>query len=329
MNWTGDLAEADASVPTIRVITGPTGAGKSMIAMKLAHQRDLSIISADSRQVYRDFNVGTAKPSLHDLETVLHYGVNILDPCESYSAHRWAKDATDWLESLAINRRTALIVGGTGFYIRALTSPLDPVPTLDPVRREALAGWMESMDSRTLAEWCERLDPSRAGLGRTQHIRAIETALLTGKQLGRSFEARAAHEVADGTSSRPSNRRNVHYLVIDPGPVLADRIAQRVRRMLAEGWLDEVKYLVRHVPPAAPAWKATGYERLRACVDLDQVPRPVVERLVIETRQFAKRQRTWFRHQLTDGTVTRLNPDDENALAKAVEWWDKTDRTDK
>jgi tRNA dimethylallyltransferase len=139
----------------------------------------------------------------------------------------------------------------------------------------------------------------------------VETALLTGRRLSASF--------TDGSERPPSA---VRYLVVDPGPVLSQRIARRVASMLDAGWREEVRALAAAVPPDAIAWKASGYAAMHALVRGELSEREAVDRVIIETRQYAKRQRTWCRHQLTHGVVTHLNPDRDDALERALAWWD-------
>lgn len=211
----------------IRVIVGPTAAGKSMRVMEAARSEDVAIISADSRQIYRMFDIGTAKPSPEDLAQVVHFGVNVVDPSEHYSAYQWARDAARWIGDAERLGKVPVIVGGTGFYIKSLFNP----PYDDP-------------------------------------------------------------PVTDFTLVP-------EYEVIDPGPVLRDRIVMRIDRMLADGWLDEVARLMESVPADAIAWKASGYRVMRAHVEGALSLEQARERAIIQTRQYAKRQRTWFRHQLT------------------------------
>jgi tRNA dimethylallyltransferase len=282
--------------------------------MRLASERDLAIVSADSRQVYRGFDIGTAKPTPGERAAVPHFGIDVRSPLERYSAHAWAADAQHWLARARQGGHEPVVVGGTGFYVRALVAPLDRVPALDVPSRERLAVWLGGLDTAALHRWCTRLDPARAGLGRTQQLRAVETALLTGRRLSESF--------AGGGEPRV---RDVRYLVVDPGPVLADRIAARVDAMLDAGWLAEVEHLAAAWPADAPAWKASGYEVLRALVRGELSRRDAVARVVVETRQYAKRQRTWCRHQLAGGTVVQLNPDSDDAFARALAWWDGSD----
>ncbi len=204
----------------LRIIMGPTAAGKSAVAMHLAERHHLAIISADSRQVYRGFDIGTAKPTMEERRRVPHYGLDVLAPDQRYSAHQWAADATRWEHEAEASGRGVLIVGGTGFYVRALVQPLDPVPPLEPERRRALERWMDTLDADELARWCGVLDPSRAALGPVQQRRALETALLAGRRLSDVL----THDAAGA----PARSRQARYLVVDPGAVLASRIADRV-----------------------------------------------------------------------------------------------------
>ncbi len=206
--------------------------------------------------------------------------------------------------------RRPVIVGGTGLYVRALVHPLDAVPALDAARRAQLEPFLAALPAPELQRWCTRLDPSRAHLGRTQWLRAIETALLEGTRL-------SAHLGRSEPAARPAR-----YLVVDPGPVLADRITRRVHDMIANGFVEEIVHLREQIPPDAPAWKASGYGAVRDAVEGRCTLDAAVARVVIETRQYAKRQRTWFRHQLPAASVTHVNPTHHEALDQVLAWWD-------
>jgi tRNA dimethylallyltransferase len=294
------------------VVVGPTGAGKSALALALAAARGLALVSADSRQLYRGFDIGTAKPTPAEQRAVPHYGLDAVDPTARASAHQWADWARQWARAAAQAGTPPLVVGGTGLYVRALVQPLADVPPLEEGRRARLAAWMETLPAEALHRWCRRLDPARASLGRTQWLRAVETALLTGARL-------SEHLTAAAPAVPPSS---VRYLLLDPGPALASRLEARVRAMLAAGWLEEVRALAARVPQDAPAWKASGYGVLRDHVAGTLSLEAAVERVVIETRQYAKRQRTWFRHQLPGEAVTRVDPLAPGAVAEALAWWD-------
>jgi tRNA dimethylallyltransferase len=279
--------------------------------MQLAERRGAVIISADSRQIYRRFDIGTAKPTPADRARVPYRGVDVADPGDRYSAAAWAGAAAGWIEEARREGREVVIVGGTGFYLRALFAPLFDEPELDDARRASLRRELGALPLGELRRWCAVLDPARSHLGRTQLLRAIEIALLTGDRLS-AMHAR---------QNRPA-RWQPRYLVVDPGPILRERIVSRVDAMFSAGWVDEVRRLSPDVPPDAPAWNAAGYEAVREVVRGASSVMAARERVIIETRQYAKRQRTWLRHQLGAEPVLRLNPDAHDALGQADRWWD-------
>ncbi len=298
----------------IAVICGPTAAGKSTLAMRLAGRAGCTIISADSRQVYRGFDIGTAKPSREDRERVPHRGIDVADPRERYSAARWAASAEEWIDEAIAEGRTPIVVGGTGLYLRALFEGLFDEPELDPARRRALEPVLGAMSQGELRRWAAQLDPARAHLGHAQLRRAIEVALLTGQRVSTLHRERPR---------RP--RWRARYLLVDPGMALGGRIAARVDAMFNAGWEDEVGALARSVEADAPAWKATGYRHVRAAVIDETMTRAAAhERIVIDTRQYAKRQRTWFRHQLPADRVTRVDPLASDAPAVVDRWFGAT-----
>ncbi len=278
--------------------------------MWIAARHPIAIISADSRQVYRGFDVGTAKPTIDDRFRVPHAGIDIIEPTERYSAAAWAAAAGGWIEDARAKGLTPVVVGGTGLYLRALFEGLFEEPPLDAARRERLEVALGAMDVSELRRWVVALDPSRAHLGRTQLIRAIEIAALTGRRVSDLHREHA----------RRSSWR-ARYLLVDPGrPALNGHIATRIDDMLEHGWPEEVQRLIRTVPENAPAWKATGYDAVRRYVAGAGSRTAATETILIETRQYAKRQRTWFRHQLPAADVTLVNPL-EASWPDAVEQW--------
>ena len=295
----------------VRVICGPTAAGKSAIAAALALEYGAAIISADSRQIYRGFDIGTAKPEPSERKAIEHIGIDIADPVERFSASRWATMAMEWIvKHPAV---IPLVTGGTGFYIRALFDPLFVAPEIDEHRRRELEDFLNPLSLVELRRWCGAIDPERAHLGRRQLVRAIEVAVLTGNRIS------TLH-----STSRTSTTLVPAYLLVDPGSSLAARIAARVDRMIDAGWLEEVRALDASVPENAPAWKASGYGVMRSVARGEVDLSAARDRIIIETRQYAKRQRTWFRHQLGDAHVTRLDPDEPDAQSLAQRWWKET-----
>ena len=301
----------------LRIVCGPTAAGKSTIAMMLAEELNGAIVSADSRQIYCYFNIGTAKPTREDCARVTHYGVDVAEPVERYSAARWASEATEWIECAGEVDKTPAIVGGTGLYIKAFVEPLFNAPEMDPIARSQLESELAGKSVAELRRWCDVLDPPRAHLGRTQLLRSIETALLSGARMS---DLHVSHrDTASHTQVQPT------YLLVDPGDPLASQIEQRVDDMLENGWVEEVERLMKTVPADAPAWKASGYTAIREHIEGKADLSTTRQRIIIETRQYAKRQRTWFRHQLPESEVTKLNPLDSQAITVAREWWERAE----
>lgn len=303
---------------SIPVVVGPTAAGKSAVAMWLATRGvPVTIVSADSRQVYRGFDVGTAKPSIADRAAVPHACIDVADPRTRFSAYSWAAMAADAIDDAQQAGRVPLVIGGTGLYLRALFEPGFDEPELDLARRAALAAELAHLSTPELRRWCERLDPPRAGLGRVQLLRSIEIALLTGLRLTDLHRTR-----------RRAPRWTARYLAVDPGPALAQQIEARATTMLDGPWQEEVSRLAGEVPFDAPAWKSSGYAAVRSLVEGTASHAETRDRVIVETRQYAKRQRTWFRHQLPAGAVTALDPSRGGWQAAAQRWWDESREAD-
>ncbi len=307
------MSSTDASVaaePPRRVIAGPTGAGKSALGLALAARHGARIISADSRQVYRGFDLGTAKPDASARARVAHHGIDVAEPTERWSAARWAGDATRWLREAAAQGQAAIIVGGTGLWLRALVEPLAPEPPLDPEKRRALQLALDALETTELRRWVSQLDAPRAPLGRSQLLRAAEVALLSGTRLS---DAHALAPAAPGASTR--------WVIVDPGEALPGLLAARLDAMLAAGWPDEVRDLMRRVPAEAPAWNACGYREIRDWMEGRCSAEAAREAILVSTRQYAKRQRTWFRNQLRDASqVLRLDPRADDVVDRADRW---------
>ena len=309
MSSNGDLAGASSEAP-LPVICGPTASGKSALALRLAELTGAAIISADSRQVYRGFDIGTAKPTRAEQERVPHYGIDVVEPDERYSAADWAAAVPGWIAGNASTGRKSIIVGGTGFYLRALFAPLFEEPHVDDEQRSSVRQLLTDMTGDEIRRWCEAIDPSRAVLGRAQRERAIEVALITGRRISELHmeRPRAATQTA-------------RYLVLDPGASLSEAIARRIDAMLEAGWLDEIRALVMRVDPSARAWTATGYDTMQRVVTGDITLEKGRELVTIATRQYAKRQRTWFRHQLAGEDVLRVDPQEPDAFDRVVNWF--------
>ncbi|MGH7530234.1 MAG: tRNA (adenosine(37)-N6)-dimethylallyltransferase MiaA [Gemmatimonadales bacterium] len=289
------MAAPDRGHPT-PVIVGATGAGKTAVALALGRRLPITVISADARQVYRGLDIGTAKPDAAALAQQPHRGLDLVEPGERYSAGRFAHDAAGWLAEARAASRQPVIVGGTGLYIRALVEGLFREPPLEEPRRQALRNWTTVLDAGTLSRWAGRLDPQFPGGGRQRAARAIEVALLTGRSL--SWWQREARETG---AVRPWY---IHLTL--PRAALQQRLAARVDRMLAAGWVDEVRrVLAAGAPPDAPGLDGVGYREIVAMLEGRLPEIALRDAIVAATRQYAKRQETWFRHQLRAGGAVR------------------------
>jgi tRNA dimethylallyltransferase len=297
------------------VLVGPTAVGKTAVAVALAALTPVTVISADARQVYRGLDIGTAKPERDVRARVPHAGLDLVDPGERYSAGRFARDAAGWLDEIRAAGRLPLVVGGTGFYVRALADGLFKEPPLDPARRERLRGWTERLQATQLARWAGRLDTRFQAGGRQRAARAIEVALLTGQSL--SWWQREARETGV--------MRPWYIHLTRPREALRARIAARVDAMLAAGLVDEVRgVLARGVAPDAAGLDGVGYREVVAMLaggagGGSRVPTAELrEAIASATRGYAKRQETWFRNQLRDGAVWTLDATEEPSVLADV-----------
>lgn len=299
--------------PLVPVIVGPTAVGKTAAVLALARLWQVTVISADSRQVYRGMDIGTAKPTPDEQSRVPHYGLDLVDPGERYSAGHFAADAAGWL-SAADPERQAVVVGGTGFYVRALADGLFREPPIDPTRRDRLRNWTASAGG--LGRWASRLDSEYGGGGRQRAARTVEVSLLTGRPLS-WWQERARLEGAI---------RPFYIRLTVPRSVIRDRIEVRVSKMLEAGWVAEVEGLLRSgVAPDAPGLDAVGYRDVVKHLAGDLPHSELGAAIVTATRRYAKRQETWFRHQLSDGNVVALDASDSPELLaqRIVDLWNE------
>ena len=299
----------------VPVVVGPTAVGKTAVGLALAAHWPLEIVSADSRQIYRRLDVGTAKPTRKERARVPHHGLDLIEPGARYSAGHFARDAEQWIADIRARGRLPVVVGGTGLYVRALAEGLFREPALDPARRRTLDAWTARLEPLELLRWAGRLDPGFRGGGRQRAARAIEVALLSGHPLSYWQQAARARGAIDPW-----------YIVLTaPRPVLHQRIARRAEEMMRRGLIEEVAAVLSEGhPPGAAGLDGVG---VREAVEYLHGRRPresVAEAIATSTRQYAKRQQTWFRHQL-EGTVRMLDATraPERLAAEIAEAWDE------
>ncbi|MDX2193139.1 MAG: tRNA (adenosine(37)-N6)-dimethylallyltransferase MiaA [Gemmatimonadales bacterium] len=271
------------------LLVGPTASGKSAVALALAERRPVELVCADSRTVYRGLDIGTAKPTRRERERVPHHGLDLIRPGERFSAGRFAELAAGWLGAIRARGAEPVVVGGTGLYLRALVDGLFHEPPLDPERRRRLDAFTARLEPLELARWARRLDATFAGGGRQRAARAIEIALLTGRPLSWwQVAARRAGAV------RPFTVR-----LTLPRALLHERIRRRAEAMVRGGLLEEAAAaLADGAAPGAPGLDGVGYREAVAVLTGEAPREGLVDAIATSTRQYAKRQETWFRHQL-------------------------------
>jgi tRNA dimethylallyltransferase len=297
----------------VPVLVGPTAVGKTAVALALANHWPLEIISADSRQVYRRLDIGTAKPTRKERARVPHHGLDLIEPGGRYSAGHFARDAVSWLDDIRSRGKLPVIVGGTGLYVRALAEGLFTEPTLEPAKRRSLDAWTARLEPIELLRWASRLDPGFAGGGRQRAARAIEVALLSGQPL--SYWQQAA---------RAQGSLDPWYIVLTvPRPVLHQRIARRAEEMVRRGLIEEVAAVLAEGHSAAAAGlDGIGLREAVEYLHGQRSRETVAEAITVGTRQYAKRQQTWFRHQLGGKVITldATRPPEKLALEIAELW---------
>ncbi|MGA7801633.1 MAG: tRNA (adenosine(37)-N6)-dimethylallyltransferase MiaA [Gammaproteobacteria bacterium] len=301
---------------------GPTASGKTELAVELVRRLPCEVVSVDSAMVYRGMDIGTAKPGVDVLRVAPHRLIDICDPSESYSAARFRSDALRELELIRDAGRLPLLVGGTMLYFRALERGLSPLPSADAeVRREledeARQGGWSSLHAR-LAQ----VDPQAARRihpNDPQRIqRALEVFRLTGMPMSEWF-ARVPEQ-------DPLPYRLVK-LVVAPADrdVLGTRIARRFHSMLEQGFLDEVRGLWQRpdLGPERPSMRSVGYRQAWAYLDGRLTRDGMVERAIVATRQYAKRQLTWLR---SEAGVERFDAQSPQLLNKVLKRLDGISR---
>ncbi len=300
------------------VLVGPTAVGKTAVALALAASWPVEVISADSRQIYRRLDVGTAKPTRRERARVPHHGLDLAEPGERYSAGRFAREAAGWIADVRARERMPVVVGGTGLYVRALAEGLFLEPPLDPARRRGLDAWLARLPAADLLRWARRLDPGFRGGGRQRAARAVEIALLTGRALGEwQREARAAAAIQPW-----------YVRLTVPRPVLHQRIERRAEEMVQRGLIEEVAaVLAEGHAPDAPGLDGVGIREAVEYLHGRRSRESVAGAIAAATRQYAKRQETWFRHQLR-GDVLGLDASGapEEVAGAIVTAWAAFDR---
>jgi tRNA dimethylallyltransferase len=297
--------------PTVLFLMGPTASGKTELAIRLAMECDCEIISVDSALIYKQMDIGTAKPTIEELNKAPHALVNIIDPLDTYSAGDFRDDAIDLMLDITKRGKTPLLVGGTMLYYKALVDGLSPLPSADAAIRKALEkealqfGWQHLHDQ--LSE-IDIVSAKRIHVNDPQRLsRAIEVFRISGKSMTELTE----------TKSDPLPF-NFKQFAIAPTEkkVLHERIERRFNLMLESGFEQEVERLRERgdLHLDLPSMRCVGYRQMWEYLDGNMDHEEMIFRGVVATRQLAKRQMTWLRGWKSD--ITWLESDDENNFYK-------------
>jgi len=298
--------------PVLIIVLGPTAVGKSRVAVDLSLRFGGEVVSGDSIQVYRGFDIGTDKPTVEARRGVPHHLIDIVGPEVQFTAADFVREALSAARGIAARGRLPIVAGGTGLYIKALCDGLFPGPGRDPALRAALEAEAREKGLETLFRRLEAVDPEYAhkirGRDRIRIIRALEVHAATGRPISEHFRA---------TESPVKGRTVVRLGLRLEKDELYRRIDARVDRMFERGLIEEVRgLLARGVPETAPPFRALGYSHvlryLRGGIGRDEA----AALTKTDTRHYAKRQMTWFRKM---AGIVWFSPDDGPALEEHVQ----------
>lgn len=304
------------SRPPIVVITGPTATGKTALGVELSLRLDGEVISADSMQIYRGMDIGTAKPTAAELRAVPHHMLSVADPGESWSVARWAEMAAAVAEEIYARGKTPLVVGGTGQYIDALLAGTDfAAAPGDGALRRRLSAEYDGIGGAAFRERLAAADPARAEKlapgDKKRLVRAMEVWLLTGETI-------TAHD--ERTRALPPRYASVRYaLTYRDREALYRRIRARVDDMVSRGLFDEVAGLLASGLAAdSTAMQAIGYKECAAALRGECSREEAVEAVKLASCRYAKRQLTWLRRDTSLRWICREDAPDLSALAGEI-----------
>ncbi|WP_136681421.1 tRNA (adenosine(37)-N6)-dimethylallyltransferase MiaA [Neptunomonas sp. XY-337] len=279
--------------PPAIFLMGPTAAGKTDLALRLTEALPCDIISVDSALIYRDMNIGTAKPDAATLARYPHRLVDIIDPSESYSAAEFRRDALREMEDISSRGRIPLLVGGTMMYYNALLKGLAKLPEADPAIRARLLAWGEQEGWPALHQRLAEVDPKSAERLKptdSQRLqRALEVYEVTGRPMSELWQEQQAEQLPYNITNlavMPAERKTLH-----------ERIALRFNMMLDEGFEEEVRALYARgdLNPQMPSVRCVGYRQMWSYIEEEYDYQTMIDKGIIATRQLAKRQITWLR----------------------------------
>ncbi len=311
-----EVAEAGRAPVPLLAILGPTGIGKTRLAVALSEHWPIEVVSVDSRQVYRRMDIGTGKPTPSERDAVHHHLVDVVEPDEPYDAARFAREAAAAIAVTRARGRWPVLVGGTGLYYRALVRGLLPAPPAHPDLRASLRAEARAVGPEALHHRLRALDPDTAARLHPKDAvrvsRALEVVLLTGRPVVRSGPGAWADAPVD------RGYRVVAVGLTASRAALYPALDARVDRMLAEGFLDEVRTLLdARFAPTLPSMQGIGYRHLVPAVRDRGTLEAGVAAMKRDTRHYAKRQLTWFARE-PDLAWIEADPADHTAALLAI-----------
>lgn len=305
--------------PQVFVIVGPTASGKTKLGVEVAKRHNGEVVSADSMQIYRGLNIGTAKPTVEEMDGIVHHMLDVVEPTAFYSVAQYVEDASKIVADIISRGKLPIIVGGTGLYIDSLLKnrPFAPVTENKSLRMELEAEISSTEDGgeRMLQRLLEYDPDTAARLYPNDHkriVRALEIVLTTGK---------TQHQFDLESKLLPPRFTSLMLgLNYENREDLRERIGTRVDGMLEEGLLEEVKQF-SYLPSHCTAMQAIGYKELRGAITGEEKLEDAVELLKIRSRQYAKRQITWFKNQCDLRWYHwKKNPNFQKALQVSTEY---------
>ena len=320
------MGARDTADEPVFCLVGPTAAGKSELAVRVAERAGAEILSMDSMLVYRGMDVGTAKPGPEWTGRVPHHLLDLVGPEESFSVQRWLAEAERALADVRERGRRALFVGGTAFFLRALVHGLFDGPPADPELRARIEARAERVGAPALHAELEGVDPESAGRIHPNDRKRVVRALEVHEQTGRALSSWQNEWGWHGREAPAGRERRIAGLRVAPGE-LEQRIRARTAAMLDAGWVEEA-LAVRAGPGFGPtAIQALGYAEVLELADGAIDRATCEERIALRTRQFARRQRTWLRRFGEIGWIaadTREDPGPElhgvDGVLRALGW---------
>ena len=296
--------------PKIVVVAGPTASGKSNLALSLAQEFKGELICSDSMQVYRQMDIGTAKPTLKEQKLVQHHQLDLIDPDEHYSAGQYERDTSRIIKQIQERSHLPIVVGGTGLYYRALMYGISNIPEIPESLRKEVLSWQEEHGTSYCWKQLQKHDPQGADRlhqnDTARILRNLEVVLATGTTLS-TFQLQ-----------QPFGEARYQFLAVAlewERHVLYERINQRTLKMLEFGWIAEVESLLSRYSPDLKPLQSIGYREIVQYLQNKLEWEPLLQEIQKRTRQYAKRQMTWFSRE---AEIEWYQPDNDAAILAKI-----------